>query len=161
MVTDGGTGEWIGILGFSQGARMAFSTLLENQLRREERIMGSFAGVDWRFGVLIAGSGPPFCLSERSRGREGFASFTKLVEKNEVVEKDVEIGGTYEEKRLCIPTIHVHGLRDEGLTSYRELLERYTVRKYATLVEWDGDHRLPIQSRDVKRFTETINELGK
>jgi pimeloyl-ACP methyl ester carboxylesterase len=164
MAKDEGTGKWISILGFSQGARIAFSILLENQLRGEgEWNVGGFAGVDWKFAVLIAGRGPPFFLSGRSRGMRGFASFTMLAtaEKNEAAENVEDICGTYQGNRLYLPTIHVHGLRDEGLEMHRELLERYTVKQYASLIEWDGDHRLPIRSWDVRRVAGAIQEFAK
>jgi hypothetical protein len=62
---------------------------------------------------------------------------------------------------LRIPTIHVHGARDPGLEHHRRLLKEYCKEGTTTLIEWDGDHRLPIKTTDVEAVTSKILELGK
>lgn len=53
----GATGEWVGLLGFSQGAKMCASLLFRQQVRAERfGIRG--ARSSWRFAVLLAGRGP-------------------------------------------------------------------------------------------------------
>ncbi|PNY29980.1 Uncharacterized protein TCAP_00108 [Tolypocladium capitatum] len=154
MADDEGTGEWVGLLGFSQGAKMAFSILQESQLRaRENRMLKGYAGVHWQFGIIMAGRGPPLCLSSLSRQRKGYSSFTQLP-----YYRDESMRYSLFGDRLQIPTLHVHGLRDEGLEAHRELLAYYTAPEYARLIEWDGGHRLPIKSEDVRRVAEAIKE---
>jgi predicted esterase len=53
----GATGEWVGLLGFSQGAKMCASLLFRQQVRAE-RFGVHHAGSNWRFAVLLAGRGP-------------------------------------------------------------------------------------------------------
>lgn len=64
MDQDEGYGEWVGLTGFSQGAKLAFSILLENQLRlKKDALAPGYAGVHWRFGVIMAGRAAPSSLS--------------------------------------------------------------------------------------------------
>jgi hypothetical protein len=75
----GGTGEWVGLMGFSQGAKMTASLLLEQQAREEkarrdggavETGLIGVAGINWRFGVLLAGRAPMSNhLDERGSGQ--------------------------------------------------------------------------------------------
>ena len=59
-------GEWVGVMGFSQGTRIVGGLLLDLQRRKE---MGLFrpGDIDFRFGVLCMGSGPPM-MSDLSHG---------------------------------------------------------------------------------------------
>lgn len=66
-------GEWVGVMGFSQGTRVVGGLLLDLQRRKE---MGLFrAGdIDFKFGVLCMGSGPPM-LSDLAAGMSLFLVF--------------------------------------------------------------------------------------
>ncbi|KAG9188476.1 hypothetical protein G6011_02399 [Alternaria panax] len=64
---EGGTGEWVGLMGFSQGAKLSASLLLEQQARETQarkegtKIATGLTGVPgirWRFGILLAGRAP-------------------------------------------------------------------------------------------------------
>lgn len=57
---------------------------------------------------------------------------------------------------LEVPTIHVHGLEDPGIELHRALLRQYCDANTTTLIEWDGDHRLPIKTKDVSPVVEEI-----
>ncbi|KAJ5247218.1 citrinin biosynthesis oxidoreductase protein [Penicillium chermesinum] len=96
----GGTGEYVGVLGFSQGANAAASVLLQQQ---NHNLFGTANGqataqkVNYRFAVLMAGRGPPV---------------------------DLRVGVPAEAK-LALMTVHVHGVLDPGLERHRELLEEW------------------------------------
>ncbi|KAK3367572.1 monooxygenase [Podospora didyma] len=69
----GATGPWVGIMGFSQGAKIAASLLLRQQQQMHAGILPRFA---FRFGILMAGRGPllsgtctPSSLQARSEVR--------------------------------------------------------------------------------------------
>ncbi|PWY79149.1 hypothetical protein BO70DRAFT_257829, partial [Aspergillus heteromorphus CBS 117.55] len=125
----GGRGEWVGVLGFSQGAKVAASLLVGMQGGRKRE---GGMGLRLRFGVLLAGRAPVVRLEgededEDEDDGEGLEDYGAVLE---------------------LPTLHVHGMRDPGLSLHRELLgicERGTAR----LVEWEGEHRVPIRSADV------------
>lgn len=148
----GATGEWVGLLGFSQGAKIAVSMLYENQLRLEEQGGGEmpvgFAGGRWRFAVLMAGRGPFVKLSERPRDDIAFNA-------NEVVHSMPGVDRVGREL-LKLPTFHVWGTSDPGLEHHRWLKQAYCQENSVRVMEWDGDHRLPIKTADVKSVAEGI-----
>ena len=63
------------------------------------------------------------------------------------------------EMRLRLPTLHVHGMKDEGLHLHKKLVEDYCAPGSATLVAWDGPHRIPFKKVDVDRVVEAILDL--
>jgi hypothetical protein len=62
---------------------------------------------------------------------------------------------------LFIPTLHVHGLRDPGLERHRILFTESCSKGSTRLVEWDGDHRLPIKRKDVRPVAENIISMAR
>ncbi|KAM3083969.1 hypothetical protein ACMFMF_001327 [Clarireedia jacksonii] len=132
----GATGAWVGLLGFSQGAKIAGSLLLRKQIREEGG--RDIEGQDWKFAVLMAGRAPLVSL-ERDQDRWGG------IDENDV---------------LTLPTIHVHGLKDPGLELHRDLLNIWCEKGSARLVEWDGNHRIPIKAQDVEAVVKPILNLA-
>ena len=150
----GATGAWVALMGFSQGARLAASLLLRQQVHAEtpcrQRVRSSF-----RFAVLMAGRGPlipldPWLVTKSAVadnfGRPGAGDSHCRLQGGAGVEGIV----------LRLPTIHVHGLRDPGLKLHRQMLEQCCENDSTRLVEWDGDHRLPIKTKDVSQVVEAI-----
>ena len=155
MEDDTGTGEWVGILGFSQGAKIAAS-LLWTQQKITETFGESESFTHFKFGVLMAGRGPIIMLDHRietsryveDAGRLS-AAFSDWPETNK---------GSHV---LRIPTLHVHGLRDPSLDHHKILREKYCADGTTTLLEWDGGHRIPIKIHDVDAVVEKILELSE
>ncbi|KAL4905455.1 hypothetical protein BDW74DRAFT_177825 [Aspergillus multicolor] len=116
----GATGAVVGLLGFSQGARMAASLLLDQQMGNQIADNNH----QYRFAILLAGRGPLLL----SPGRD----------LNPVNQPQLEL-----------PTVHVHGLQDPNLQAHRELFLRWCKAETRFLVEWDGGHRVPITTHDV------------
>lgn len=153
----GWTGEWAGLLGFSQGAKVAASVLYELHLQMEENVakrvvlggttsLGGtkgFAGANWRFGVLLAGRGPLVGLSPKAYGLAG-------MDKPGGMAAAPEPGQYFwNQNRIALPTVQVHGLSDPGLKFHRVLLEDFTEPGTAEVLEWDGNHRIAIKTADV------------
>lgn len=144
----GATGEWVVVLGFSQGAKVAASILLRQQEKPKSlgRVGRSDAG--FRFGVLMAGRGPLLTYDPEAAPWLG-------------KEERFDYNSNVAAKRLLrIPTIHVHGLRDPGLGFHQVLLEEWCDPRTTTLVEWEGNHRLPIKTVDVKLVIDKIREMA-
>ncbi|KJX95063.1 citrinin biosynthesis oxydoreductase CtnB like protein [Zymoseptoria brevis] len=145
---DPGDGPWVGVLGFSQGAKVASSLLYDQQIRLEKE---GAADTDYKFGVICNGRLPLVSLCKHSRSpalvnpggmSEGF--------KWEGVSPHV----------LKIPTIHVHGLKDPGIHLHREMLEKYHDPDTATVIEWNGEHRMPIKAEDVEPIVRAIYRIA-
>lgn len=127
----GATGEFIGVLGFSQGAKMAASLLLRAQNAGQHGNDEDDALLGFRFAVLLAGRGPLLQLEAPSgSGSLPTAGHSRLT-------------------TIRRPTVHVHGLLDHGLAHHQEMLGTCCAAGSATLVEWDGAHRVPIKTKDV------------
>lgn len=163
----GGRGDWIGLLGFSQGGKVAASVLFETQLRKakmyrgpgqqfqrnidegiddgndKEGNMKGYAGGNWLFAVLLASRAPLVALSDLSSEQVALDKPGALLSSPVVGER------WNNDCRLQMPTVHVHGLRDPGLCFHRALLEDFTRLDCAEVVEWDGDHRVPIKRKEV------------
>ncbi|KAI4242404.1 MAG: hypothetical protein LQ352_007242 [Teloschistes flavicans] len=140
----GGTGEWVAAMGFSQGAKVAASLLLAEQISKE-RGRGSARG--FRFAVLMAGRGPLLRLDSviEDEGVEGRSSW-----------HGGEEGKLEGRVILRLPTIHVHGLRDPGLDFHRRLMDGWCEEGNMSLVEWEGDHRVVLKTKDVKMVVEAV-----
>ncbi|KAA6409325.1 MAG: citrinin biosynthesis oxidoreductase [Lasallia pustulata] len=151
----GATGEWVGLLGFSQGAKMCASLLFRQQVRTEK--LGKHrAGSNYRFAVLMAGRGPLVSLDP------DLAMNPALIDASQIGLSDFPDQQSLQRREhvLRLPTIHVHGLRDQGLELHRHLLEKYCDGS-ARLVEWDGNHRVPIKTKDVAAIVREIPDVAE
>lgn len=160
----GGTGEWVGLMGFSQGAKLSASILLEQQSREDKAQMDgthvedSWIGIpniDWRFGILLAGRAPlsnlnPVLMKSKA-----------LVSTADISEGFQFCAAVDDEVILRKPTLHVHGTADPGLHLHQKLLQEYCEDGTTTLLEWDGAHRIPIKSKDVDRVLDAIYDLAE
>lgn len=145
----GATGEWVAVLGFSQGAKMAASILLRQQERpaalgRLRRPDGAF-----RFGVLMAGRGPllQYDPDEADWLAEG-----------ERFDHDSNVANN---RLIHLPTIHVHGIQDPGLYFHRILLNQWCDSNSRRLIQWDGNHRLPYKTADVELVVNAILDVAR
>ncbi|MCJ1294401.1 hypothetical protein MMC34_005959 [Xylographa carneopallida] len=152
----GATGEWVALLGFSQGAKVSASLLYRQQVR-EELFGKDQAGPNFRFGVLFAGRAPLISLDPDLKLSPALPDASQIT--------DIKDSGRqvflHKGHMLRIPTLHVHGLRDDGRDLHRQLLEHYCDRYTRRLVEWDGDHRLPLKFKDVALVVRQIRELAR
>lgn len=151
----GATGEWVAVLGFSQGAKIAASLLLRQQeapekLGRLDRRTGRnlSAAPGFRFGVLMAGRGPLLApVPEKACWLDDGERF--------YYEANAKAG-----RVLRVPTVHVHGMHDPGLGYHQILLEEWCEPSSTVLLEWEGDHRLPIKTGDVSMVCGKIREFA-
>ena len=156
MNNDEGKGEWVGLLGFSQGAALAFSILLENQLRlQQDPWARAFTGVNWRFGVIMAGRAPPYSLNSITQKSQHYSSLTQASQGWEKALSSAPFPN-----RLRTPTLHVHGLQDAAIEFHQDLLKYFTSPPHTKLVEWDGAHRIPFRNADAQETTEAMLEIA-
>ena len=148
---DQGTGPWVALLGFSQGAKIAASLLYDQQIRMQEQ---GFAETNFKFAVLLAGRGPlvSFCdySNDEAMDRAGGMS----LDRNELPEG-------VSPHVLRLPTVHVHGLKDQGLHYHRQLLKQYCEPSNSSILEWQGDHRVPLKQADVSKVATEIIRVAR
>ncbi|KAK8108962.1 hypothetical protein PG984_014763 [Apiospora sp. TS-2023a] len=153
----GATGDWVGILGFSQGAKVAASLLLRQQMQREQErseVSRHHLSGHYAFGILLAGRGPLVAL-DPTLPSDGLVDAAELGVPGETPALCDDA------PRLRVPTIHVHGLRDPGLGLHQQLLTEMCAPDCARLIEWDGDHRVPVRSKDVEAIVVEILAMAK
>ncbi|KAI1166052.1 serine hydrolase FSH [Nemania serpens] len=163
----GADGPWVGLLGFSQGAKLAMSLLFRQQQRvsrRAERGNEGKAGEagdgiydGWKFVVVLAGRAPLVNLEP------GIFRSSLLSEPSEI-----SLSGTPDLMEMAsgrhvlrLPSIHVHGLADPGLHLHQQLYEQYTEPEYARLLQWDGAHRVVLKGTDVQPVVDAILAVAK
>lgn len=153
----GATGEWVAVLGFSQGAKLAAS-ILANQQELRRRAGHSTIWPECRFAVLLAGRGPLVWLHPELPMPMSLVDAAQCTT-DVVREQDVVVEAM--QNPLQIPTIHVHGLNDPGLELHRRLLYQYCGPRNARLIEWDGNHRVPIKAKDVQPVVEQMISMAR
>jgi hypothetical protein len=177
----GGRGPWVGLLGFSQGGKVAASVLFDAQERRRRRKVGKYAmeedregsnedsdeekeeeeeeeeegDAGWRFAVLLASRAPLVALGNAT------LKLGALQRPGDICTPPVPGERKQNTHRLWLPTVHVHGLRDPGLHFHRALADDFTAPGSAEVVEWEGDHRVPIKGRDVERVVQATLRVAK
>jgi len=150
----GATGPWIALLGFSQGARIVASVLLMQQTTPAR------GWPVFRFGILLAGRGPPVALDPARgvpRGVVGAAAVGAMMAAaaaGAAMTESPPRCGPVEVVR--IPSIHVHGLLDPGLHFHRRLAAEWFDARAVVCREWAGGHRVPIKTGDVGPLVEEI-----
>lgn len=151
----GATGEWVALLGFSQGAKVSASLLYRQQVLEE--VLGKHCTTtSFRFGVLLAGRAPLISLDPSLPLSPALPDASQITDVEDSREQPHPEGHV-----LRIPTVHVHGLRDKGLHLHRRLFEEFCDPDSRRLVEWSGDHRLPLNLNDVSFVVHQIRELAK
>ena len=152
----GATGEWVALLGFSQGAKVSASLLYRQQIYEA---LGLHSTTNFRFGILFAGRAPLISLDPDLRLIADLPDASQITDARELRRQSFQ--SIHNEKHILrIPTIHVHGLRDKGVDLHRQLYDDYCAPSSRRLVEWDGDHRLPLKIKDVSLVVNQIRKLA-
>ncbi|KAG5929178.1 hypothetical protein E4U42_006906 [Claviceps africana] len=155
MGADDGSGPWVGVLGFSQGAKIAISLLWAQ--RQAERFLGpGHAKTDFKFGVIMAGSAPIVHLDSRLPRSRHVADATTSSHSFDDW-PDAPDG----DHVVAAPTLHVHGLQDPGIDRHKKLLALYCMPGQTRLVEWDAGHRLPIKTYDVQQVVSNVLDMAR
>ncbi|KAK5991907.1 Esterase dbaE [Cladobotryum mycophilum] len=158
MANDKGSGPWVGVLGFSQGAKIAASLLWAQE--HMPPTMQPLPEVTFKFGVLMAGGGPVVMLDPKNE----FGPPPRYVVDAAALSLGYQgFPKGYEDGKHLIstPTLHVHGLQDPGIEVHRKLLDLYCKVGTTKLVEWNGNHRLPIKTDDVAMVESNIMQMVK
>ncbi|PFH59221.1 hypothetical protein XA68_12652 [Ophiocordyceps unilateralis] len=146
----GATGECVALLGFSQGAKIAASLLYRQQLRDDAGLPEE--SPRFRFAVIMAGSAPLVALDPALCPSPALPDASQTIE-YKYAGPPLHV--------IRVPTLHVHGLLDPGLERHRQLLEDFCDPQTRALVEWEGEHRLPLKQVDVAPIVCHIRRLAR
>ena len=155
----GATGEVVGLLGFSQGAKICASLLAEQQRRRQTGLS------TLQFAILLAGRGPLLASKPSTPptaavvGREAAALHRGNTVRIRSTETPNPSSASWQ--TMDFATLHVHGRRDPGLHLHRQFLYQNFDPLHTRLMEWDGEHRVPIKTKDVAVVVEEILSMAR
>ena len=125
MKKDGG--EFVGVLGFSQGAMMAAGLLIDQEEGDNEGMP------EWKFGVMLCGGHPPSSLSASRKHDAGLDLDVKKDEYGEIRRPDLG-------EMIRVPSVHMRGLQDVHLERGRRLAKFFSNK---IELEFDQGHHLP------------------
>ncbi|EXJ83880.1 hypothetical protein A1O1_07508 [Capronia coronata CBS 617.96] len=128
MDANGGVDSFRGVLGFSQGARLAAGLLLRQKIEERDRQGDS----PWKFafGVMLGGPYPPIALSEHVDP----ADYALL---------------------KSVPSVHGWG-RDDHVKQGCEKLVAVFESDHCFQMEYDGGHHLPLKDVEAKDLCDLI-----
>ena len=155
--TLGATGDWVALMGFSQGAKICASLLLRYQLRAD-KLGNQPVETNFKFAILLAGRGPLVNLDVNLTDSVALADANEITTGSFALITGAFLNGS--DHVLRLPTLHVHGRKDPGLANHRRLLTDYCKPGTTRLVEWDGDHRVVLQAADVRAVVAQVLALA-
>ena len=155
-------GEWVGVMGFSQGGRLAAGLLRECQ----EGFLDDWlpAGETFKFGLLSGASYPPIYCSAKARQQWPHPPSRPIMHGNERVANG--IFGSQKEHRVWdealdsvvrVPSIHIQGMRDPVLDMSKLLLRCFDERR-RKLFLLDIGHHLPKAKEQNRLIADAILE---
>ena len=117
----------VGVMGFSQGARLVPGLLLRQKMLEREGKQGSW---QFKFGIMIGGPFPPISMSE------------------EVDVRDYEL-------LRQIPTVHAWG-RDDHVKSGCVEMQRICEGDECFQMDFEGGHHMPLKDVEAKDLCDLI-----
>ncbi|KAL8948757.1 MAG: hypothetical protein Q9222_005082 [Ikaeria aurantiellina] len=162
MMEDGG--DFVGVLGFSQGARLAVGLLHEQQQpgKGGGRPKGGGGGFrndfDFRFGVFICGTYPPLSSSSSSSPSSSSCAAVFPITPTALLEH--QHWHPQHENILSTPSIHVIGHKDPFAHRSR-LLARCSEPSTTTVLECDMGHQFPVFPAETQRLAGEVVQLGE
>ncbi|KAL9138289.1 MAG: hypothetical protein Q9175_000515 [Cornicularia normoerica] len=126
MKDDGG--EFVGLLGFSQGARLTAGLLADQEERNAAEGMP-----DWKFGVMLCGSFPPLSLS---------LARTPSTKPSQGIDEHGETREPGDDEIIHVPSVLVRGTLDPHCEKGRRLV-KYFDPETAIVMAFKMGHHLP------------------
>ena len=146
---------FVGILGFSQGVRVASGLLHYLERKRQE---GCLDLPEMKFAVINSGTYPPLFLDGDAVNLDESAegSSTKSTDSTETATS----AGSRKNRRLNVPSIHPHGSHDPWRPESEKLLADYYDTGLSTVIEYTGGHQVPVMDKDTKNVVTAIRQLA-
>lgn len=166
MNAEGPAEEWVAAMGFSQGTRIAGGLLLDQQRRAEA---GDPREINLKFGVLCMGGAAPM-VSKIHRGMSNTCLATPSTKYSTdfaiATNHDRLVDGSASGPKsnvdlVTIPTLHLHGLKDDNLERGRHQLANYYDQKTTTLYEIEYHHAMPWVKSEILHFADLIKQMYK
>jgi predicted esterase len=134
----------VGIMAFSQGARVATGVCLDSVL-----------GARLKFAILIAATFPALGIDEHDDGEVSTPAleFGKV---DQVSGKEPSGISASTRSLISIPSVHVQGTSDPWKAESARLRDAYFVEGDADLVTFSGAHTVPVKPVDVAKVVSAV-----
>ena len=127
----------VGIMAFSQGARVATGLCLDEELGRQIK-----------FAVLFAGTFPALEI-----GEDGSSGSRSIRDSDPDADADTV---TPSLAKSNIPSVHVQGTSDPWAAEGDRLKTTYFAEQFATVVRFAGGHTCPVAKDDAARVVKAV-----
>ncbi|KUJ18815.1 uncharacterized protein LY89DRAFT_732362 [Mollisia scopiformis] len=136
LIADKGWGgDWVGCMGFSQGSRIVGGLLLDQQRRKELGLPKAEGDIDFQFGVLCMGAGPPMV-----------SDISYMAEDDGVINT---------------PTFHLHGTKDAQYENGKKQMKTYYDPNSVKSMDIDYHHAMPWHRADLVKFCDAVRQIYK
>ncbi|KAH7324522.1 serine hydrolase FSH [Stachybotrys elegans] len=152
MKKDEGTGPWAGVMGISQGGKIAANLLWEQERAAKH---GLPPLTNFKFGLIMAALPPWMHFDTRLPLPEKYVETAGCYasEWKKANEFPTETEG---EHILTLPTLHVLGLQDPDVDEHLMLTTRFCKKESTEVYKWDGGHRVPTEPQHVKKIVNSV-----
>lgn len=128
MEENGGVKSFVGVMGFSQGARLVPGLLLRQKIEERDKLGGSVW--KFKFGVMVGGPYPPIALHEG------------------VKEEDYEL-------LKSVPTVHAWG-RSDHIIEGCKILKQVCDGDECFQMDFEGGHHMPLKDGEARDLCDLI-----
>ena len=137
-----GGGPFIGVMAFSQGARVATGFLLHLEKKRRQQ-RPDLPKI--QFIIVNSATYPPLLFDSESDSGDM---------PNESLDQ------TSLNKKLSIPSIHIEGSNDPWHPESVKMREEYFDQQLSMVIPFVGGHQVPVTDKDVNEITVAIRKLA-
>lgn len=128
MEENGGVKSFVGVMGFSQGARLVPGLLLRQRIEERDKLGGSI--YKFKFGIMIGGPYPPIAMHSK------------------VKVEDYELLKT-------VPTVHAWGRDDHVIEGCKRLREACDGDECFQMA-FEGGHHMPLKDDEARDLCDLI-----
>lgn len=123
-------GPFVGVMAFSQGARVATGLLMYLEKKRRE---GRTDFPDMKFAIVNSATYPPLYFDD---------------------------GITASPGRLMIPSLHLQGSSDPWKPESEKMRQEFFSQASSTVIEFTGQHQVPIAQKDTDKVVTATRQLA-
>lgn len=131
----------VGIIALSQGARVATGLLLYLERMKQEQKLQELGLPDIKFAIINSSTYPPLYLDQET--------------------EDWVKSGAEADRRVSIPTLHLHGSTDPWRPESEKMVEEFYAKASAEVMQFVGGHQMPLGAEESSQTVSRIRHLAE
>jgi pimeloyl-ACP methyl ester carboxylesterase len=147
--SENNTGRFVGVMAFSQGARVATGLLLYLEKKRRE---GRLDMPHMKFTILNSATYPPLFVDDQSIGTADSpaGNSTDIISRSSYQSLD----------KVNIPSIHIQGTNDPWHSESEKMRADFFDEALSTVIKFDGGHQVPVVDNDTNKIVAAIRQIA-